>query len=61
LIADGYRVDSGPIESACKNVVQARMKMAGMRWSRVGAIAMLEVRTALMSDLWKKTIRQIAA
>jgi uncharacterized membrane-anchored protein YhcB (DUF1043 family) len=61
LIADGYRVDSGPIESACKNVVQARMKMAGMRWSRVGAVAMLEVRTALMSDLWKKTIRQIAA
>jgi hypothetical protein len=43
--------DSGPIESACKNVVQARMKMAGMRWSRVGAVAMLEVRTALMGDL----------
>lgn len=61
LIENGYRVDSGPIESACKNVVQARMKMAGMRWSRTGAVAMLEVRTALMSDLWKKTIKQIAA
>ena len=61
LIANGYRVDSGPIESACKNVVQARMKMAGMRWSRPGAVAMLEVRTALMSDLWEGTIKQIAA
>jgi len=61
LLAAGYRVDSGPIESACKNVVQARMKMAGMRWSRPGAVAMLEIRTALMSDLWKKTIKQVAA
>ncbi len=61
LIAAGYRVDSGPIESACKNVVQARMKMAGMRWSRTGAVAMLELRTALMSDLWENTIKQMTA
>jgi len=39
LLEAGYRVDSGPIESACKNVVQARMKLAGMRWSRPGAVA----------------------
>lgn len=61
LIQQRYRVDSGPIESACRNVVQARMKMAGMRWSRNGAVAMLEVRTALMSDLWEQTIKQMTA
>ena len=60
LLEAGYRVDSGPIESACKNVVQARMKLAGMRWSRPGAIAMLEVRTALMSDIWEDVIKQTA-
>ena len=61
LIQQRYRVDSGPIESACRNVVQARMKMAGMRWSRNGAVAMLEVRTALMSDLWEQTMKQMTA
>ena len=56
LLAQNYKVDSGPIESACKNVVQARMKMPGMRWSRKGAKAILEVRTALCSDIWEKIL-----
>ncbi len=60
LLRDNYRVDSGPIESACKNVVQARMKLPGMRWSRPGARAMLEVRTALCSDIWEKLIEHAA-
>ena len=37
LLAAGYRIDSGPIESSCKNVIQARLKTSGMRWSRKGA------------------------
>ncbi len=60
LLAEGYRIDSGPIESSCKNVVQARMKCAGMRWSRVGAKSMLEVRCALLSDHWENLIRKCA-
>jgi hypothetical protein len=60
LLRENYRVDSGPIESACKNVVQARMKLPGMRWSRPGARAMLEVRTALCSDIWEKLIEHAA-
>jgi hypothetical protein len=60
LLAQGYRIDSGPIESSCKNVVQARMKCVGMRWSRLGASAMLEVRCALLSDLWEDIIRKCA-
>ena len=60
LLAKGYRVDSGPIESSCKNVVQARMKCSGMRWSRCGGSAMLEVRCALMSDHWEDVMRKCA-
>lgn len=60
LLAEGYRIDSGPIESSCKNVIQSRMKCAGMRWSRYGAKAMLEVRCALLSDHWENAIRNCA-
>jgi len=60
LLAAGYRIDSGPIESSCKNVVQARMKCAGMRWSRRGGSAMLEVRCALFSDHWEDVLHNCA-
>lgn len=45
-------IGSGTIESACKTVVQARMKQAGMRWSRNGAQSMLALRCLLLSDRW---------
>jgi hypothetical protein len=48
----GYPIGSGTIESACKTVVQARMKLAGMRWSRPGASAMLTLRSLSLSDRW---------
>jgi hypothetical protein len=48
----GYPVGSGCVESACKNVVQARLKQAGMSWSRHGAQAMLAVRATVLSDRW---------
>lgn len=60
LLKMGYRVDSGPIESSCKNVVQRRLKGPGMRWSRAGATAMLEVRCALHSDIWENMINKSA-
>ena len=50
--AAGFPIGSGTIESACKTVVQARMKQAGMRWSRTGAQAMLALRALLLSDRW---------
>lgn len=46
----GYPIGSGVIESACKLVVQARLKQAGMQWSRTGAQAMLALRSVLLSD-----------
>lgn len=48
----GCPIGSGVIESACKVVVQARMKQAGMQWSRSGAHAMLALRSVLLSDRW---------
>jgi hypothetical protein len=50
----GLPIGSGTIESACKTVVQARMKQAGMRWSRNGAQAMLALRCLLLSDRWQE-------
>jgi hypothetical protein len=48
----GLPIGSGAVESAAKTVVQARMKQAGMRWSRNGAQAMLSLRCLLLSDRW---------
>jgi hypothetical protein len=48
----GYPIGSGTVESACKLVMQERMKQAGMRWSRDGAQAMLALRSVLLSDCW---------
>lgn len=42
----GYHIGSGVAEAACKNVVQARFKQAGMRWREPAAEAMLHLRTA---------------
>ena len=49
---EGYPVGSGSVESGCKVVVQARLKQAGMRWSRAGAQAMLALRSVLLSERW---------
>jgi len=49
----GYPVGSGAVEGGgCKLVVGARMKQAGMRWSRAGAQAVLSLRAALYSNRW---------
>ena len=46
----GYPIGSGTVESACKSVVQQRLKQSGMRWSRKGAQAMLALRSSLLSQ-----------
>lgn len=42
----GFHIGSGVVEAANKNVVQARMKRAGMRWECSGAEAQLQLLTA---------------
>lgn len=48
----GLPIGSGGVESACRNIVGARCKQAGMRWTEEGAQAILFLRTELLSDRW---------
>lgn len=45
----GLPIGSGTVESACKNVVAARMKQSGMMWSLDGAKNMLQIRASVKS------------
>jgi hypothetical protein len=46
---EGYHIGSGVAEASCKQVIQARLKGSGMRWSPEGAAAMLQLRAAWCS------------
>ena len=59
--AAGCPIGSGSVESACKLVVQQRMKQSGMRWSREGAQSMLALRSLLLSDRWDLVEAALAA
>ena len=48
----GYGIGSGAVESAHKQVVHARMRQAGMRWSEAGARRLLALRLLLLNDNW---------
>ena len=48
----GYGIGSGAVESAHKQVVHARMRQAGMRWSEAGARRLLALRLQLLNDRW---------
>lgn len=50
--ARGLDIGSGQVESACKTVVAARMKGAGMRWSPHGAQAVLSLRCVWLNRDW---------
>jgi len=46
----GYWIGSGTVESACKQIATARLKIAGARWTLSGAIATAKARAAWLSD-----------
>ena len=48
----GYGIGSGAVESAHKQVVHARFRQAGMRWSEAGARHLLALRLLLLNDNW---------
>lgn len=47
-----YHIGSGTVESACKRVIGARLKQAGMRWSQRGAQAVATLRATILSERW---------
>lgn len=48
--ANGWQIGSGTIESACKNVVNARLNGCGMRWSEPGTHQLCHVRALFKSE-----------
>ena len=48
----GYGIGSGAVESAHKQVVHARFRQAGMRWSEAGVRRLLALRLLLLNDHW---------
>jgi hypothetical protein len=53
----GLHVGSGTIESGCKQLVSARLKIAGMIWDTDGAEAVAVVRAWLKSDRWNEAMQ----
>jgi hypothetical protein len=53
----GYGIGSGAVESAHKQVVHARLRQAGMRWSVLGASRLLALRLYLLNGEWGETDR----
>jgi len=45
----GYWIGSGTVESACKQIATARLKIAGARWTLSGAVATAKARAAWLS------------
>lgn len=48
-LAKGYPIASGVIEGACRHYVKDRLERSGMRWSKAGAQAMLDVRSEYLN------------
>ena len=48
--AKGWQIGSGPVESACKRVINQRLKGAGMRWGSDGADALCHLRALFCSE-----------
>ncbi len=49
-VARGWQIGSGPVESACKRVVNLRLKGPGMRWTSPGADAICHLRALFLSE-----------
>jgi Uncharacterised protein family (UPF0236) len=54
--ARGLQIGSGSVESACKQLVTARLKQAGMIWNASGAEAVAMVRAWLKSERWEEAL-----
>lgn len=49
-LASGWQIGSGPVESACKTVVNNRLAGSGMRWGESGSDAVCHLRALLLSE-----------
>jgi hypothetical protein len=51
-LAHGYPIGTGVIEGACRHLVKDRFEQAGMRWSKLGAQVMLNLRATFLNGDW---------
>jgi hypothetical protein len=48
-LAKGWPIARGPVEGACKNLIQDRMERSGMRWTEQMAEAIVQLRAIYLS------------
>ena len=48
----GWPIGTGVVEGACGHLVKDRMEGSGMRWTKQGAQAILDLRAARMNKDW---------
>ena len=48
----GYFIGSGVVEGGCKNLIGARFKHGGMKWTKSGLQSMLQLRLAVFNQRW---------
>jgi len=60
-IAHGYSIGSGSVESVHKQLIHARMRLAGMRWSDAGASRMVALRTHYLNGCWNEVESLLSA
>ena len=51
-LARGWPIGTGAVEGACRHLVKDRMEQAGMRWTKAGAQAVLDLRAVRLSGDW---------
>ena len=61
FIADGLDIGSGAVEGAIRNVVRVRLDGPGARWGLKRAEHVLHLRCILVSGLWDRFSKQVAA
>jgi len=52
-LENGYPIGSGVIEGACRNLVNDRLELTGMRWSFPGAESIIRLRAVYINSDWK--------
>jgi hypothetical protein len=51
-LAAGWPIGTGVVEGACGHLVKDRLEQAGMRWTKAGAQAVLDLRAVRLTDDW---------
>lgn len=54
-LAQGWPIGTGIIEGACGHLVKDRMEQSGMRWTKAGAQAVLDLRAVRLNGHWDRS------